>query len=189
MLRSALIAPIPVLLERHAVNAGMRVAFRDGHRQVTYAELFARTGNIASHLVDMGVAAGDCVAVYLPSSVCWVEAVLAIVRAGAVAVPISFDATESELAYRLSDANCTAVFTLSAKKADIERIKLASPLTTRIILSDGAPKAPLRTLDEMAAAERDFRKIDSQKLARRGRAMFQVAATSPARGFQANPGS
>jgi hypothetical protein len=43
------------------------------------------------------------------------------------------------------------------------------------------------SLDQIAAAERDFRKIDSGKLARRARAMLQVAATSPVRGFEANP--
>jgi hypothetical protein len=43
--------------------------------------------------------------------------------------------------------------------------------------------------DEIAAAERDFRKIDSEKLARHTRAIFQVGATSPVQGFQANPGS
>ena len=45
------------------------------------------------------------------------------------------------------------------------------------------------SLDQIAAAERDFRKIDSEKLARHTRAMFQVGATSPVQGFQANPGS
>lgn len=45
------------------------------------------------------------------------------------------------------------------------------------------------SLSEIAAAERDFKKIDTEKLARRGRAMFRFAATSPARGFQANRGS
>jgi len=44
------------------------------------------------------------------------------------------------------------------------------------------------SLDEIVATERDFKKIDSEKLARRARAMLQVAATSPARGFQANAG-
>jgi hypothetical protein len=44
------------------------------------------------------------------------------------------------------------------------------------------------SLDEIAAAERDFKKIDSEKLVRRVRAMLQVAATSPVRGFDANPG-
>jgi hypothetical protein len=42
------------------------------------------------------------------------------------------------------------------------------------------------SLSEIAAAERDFKKIDTEKLARR---MLRFAATSPARGFEANPGS
>jgi hypothetical protein len=42
------------------------------------------------------------------------------------------------------------------------------------------------SLPEMAAAERDFRKIDPQKLARSARGMFRFAATSPARGFEAS---
>jgi hypothetical protein len=45
------------------------------------------------------------------------------------------------------------------------------------------------SLPEIAAAERDFKKIDTEKLARRTRAMFRVAATSPVRGFQASPAS
>lgn len=45
------------------------------------------------------------------------------------------------------------------------------------------------SLAEIAAAERDFKKIDTEKLARRARAMFRFAATSPVRGFEANSGS
>jgi len=45
------------------------------------------------------------------------------------------------------------------------------------------------SLPEIAGAERDFRKIDPVKLARRARGMLRLAATSPARGFEANPGS
>jgi len=40
--------------------------------------------------------------------------------------------------------------------------------------------------DKIAAAQQNFTRIDSEKLARRARAMF--AATSPVHGFQANPG-
>jgi hypothetical protein len=42
--------------------------------------------------------------------------------------------------------------------------------------------------DDIRIAEREFRKIDSEKLARRARAMLQVGATSSVRGFQPNPG-
>ena len=45
------------------------------------------------------------------------------------------------------------------------------------------------SVNDIAAAKRDFMRIDSEKLARRARAMFQVATTSPALGFEANSGS
>jgi uncharacterized protein DUF4912 len=45
------------------------------------------------------------------------------------------------------------------------------------------------SVSEIAAAERDFRKIDPEKLARRARATLRFAATSPARGFEAKAGS
>jgi hypothetical protein len=45
------------------------------------------------------------------------------------------------------------------------------------------------SLPEIAAAQRDFRKIDPEKLARRARGMLRFNATSPSRGFEANPGS
>lgn len=42
---------------------------------------------------------------------------------------------------------------------------------------------------EIAAAARDFKKVDTEKLARRARATLQVAATSSTRAFQASAGS
>ena len=45
------------------------------------------------------------------------------------------------------------------------------------------------SVSEIAASHHDFKKIDIEKLMRRARATFRVAATSPVRGFQANPGS
>jgi hypothetical protein len=58
----------------------------------------------------------------------------------------------------------------------------ATRFDTQILSSLNLPVA------EIAAAERDFRRIDREKLARRSRAMVQVGATSPMRGFQANLG-
>ena len=77
--------------------------------------------------------------------------------------------------------------------------KLISEFQKRLLSSDKPNEATrsekqiLRNLNlslpEIANAERDFRKIDAQKFARRARGMFRFAATSPARGFQANSGS
>ena len=70
-------------------RAGSKVAYRDAHGSVTYAALLERTGNLAGHLADLGIAPGETVAILLPNSVPWVETCLAIARAGAVSVPIS----------------------------------------------------------------------------------------------------
>src|SRR5580658_3025078 len=118
MLHTDLIAPIPELLRRHAAARGDKCAFRDAHSSVTYAELESRTGKLAGHLADCGIAPGDTVAIMLPNSVQWVESCLAIARAGAIGVPISYDATEPEIAYRLEDAACKAAIT-SAERGDL----------------------------------------------------------------------
>lgn len=153
MLRSDLIKPIAVLLERHAAAKGSQVAFEDAARAVTWSEVCGRTANIAGHLADLGIRSGDCVAVYLPNSVDWVEAVLGVVRAGGVAVPVSIDSTESEVAYRLRDANCRAVFTLCERLEAVERLRAEAPsvetvIITRPIARTPAPAGP--TLDSFA---------------------------------------
>jgi hypothetical protein len=76
---------------------------------------------------------------------------------------------------------------------DTSVAKVVSEFQKRVLNSD-KPNAATRSdtqifgnlnlsLPEIAAAERDFKKIDTEKLARRVRAMFRFAATSPVRGF------
>src|SRR4051812_47423291 len=111
MLHADLIAPIPELLKRHARERGSKVAYRDAHTSVTYGELCERTGRLAGHLAHHWIAAGDTVAILLPNSTQWIETCFAIARAGAIGVPISYEASEPEIAYRLQDANCRAIVT------------------------------------------------------------------------------
>jgi len=82
---------------------------------------------------------------------------------------------------------------------DTQLARVVSEFQNRVLSSDEPNEATrsdtqiLRNLNlslsEIAAGERDFKEIDTEKLMRRARAMFRFAATSPARGFQANPGS
>jgi acyl-CoA synthetase (AMP-forming)/AMP-acid ligase II len=136
MLHTDLIAPIPELLRRQAqVHAG-KCAYRDAHSSVTYAELLDRTGKLAGHLADAGIGSNDTVAIMLPNSVQWVESCLAIARAGAISVPISYDSTEAEIAYRLADADCKAVIT-SAERGDlVARLQASAPNLKTLIVTD-----------------------------------------------------
>ena len=146
MLHTDLIAPIPELLRRHAAARGGKCAFRDAQSSVTYAELLDRTGRLAGHLVDNDIAPGDTIAIMLPNSVAWVESSFAITRAGAVGVPISYDASEAEISYRLVDADCKAVITTAERGDLFARLKNAAPsLKTLIVTDRGSCSAePLR---------------------------------------------
>ena len=136
MLHTDLIAPIPELLRRQAAARGSKCAFRDAQTAVTYVELYDRTGKLAGHLGDNGITTGDTVAVMLPNSVAWVESCLAITRAGGVGVPISYDATEPEISYRLSDADCKAVITTGERGDLFARMKNAAPNLKTIVVTD-----------------------------------------------------
>ncbi len=153
MLHTDLIAPLPELLRRHAGARGDKVAYRDANSSVTYAVLGQRTGNLAGHLADAGIGPNDTVALMLPNSVQWVESCLAIARAGTISVPISYDATEPEIAYRLTDADCKAVFTTAERGDLFARLKIAAPgLKTLIVTDRGAGGADALRYEQLAAA-------------------------------------
>jgi acyl-CoA synthetase (AMP-forming)/AMP-acid ligase II len=142
MLQVDLIAPIATLLNRHAKNRPEQVAYWDATRSVTYARLAERTASIAANLAKAGLKEGDRLAIYLPNGVDWIEACFAALRAGVVVVPISFDAAEGEISYRLTDADCSLVVTAAARKELIANIcRDASIAPSVIFAGDGAGEA------------------------------------------------
>ena len=136
MIRDDLIAPISELLERQAQRYPDKTAFSDARRSIRFAELDEATRNLATHLRGGGLNDGEAVAIWLPNSVEWVIACLAAIRARGIAVPISFDATQSEVGYRLGDAQCRVVITKDKRDGDVSELagEVAS-LKTRILLS------------------------------------------------------
>lgn len=142
MLHTDLIASVPALLLRHADQRGQKLAYQDATRQVNYGALAERTANLAGHLADLGINTGDAVAIFLPNGVDWIESCFAITRAGAIGVPISYDATENEIAYRLQDAACKAVITTDERAAVLTTIKAECPALTITIFAERGPRCP-----------------------------------------------
>src|ERR1700734_2749950 len=83
-----------------------------------------------------GTSPDDTVAIMLPNSVAWVESSFAITRAGAIGVPISYDATEAEISYRLADADCKAVITTAERGDLFARLQAAAPNLKTLIVTD-----------------------------------------------------
>ncbi|GAA2688857.1 type I polyketide synthase [Streptomyces lunalinharesii] len=106
-----IVTPLPELLGDHARRLGDKVCFQDRFRRVTYRELAGRTARLAGHLVGLGVARGDRVAVLLGNRVEAVEGLLAVTRASGVGVPLDPGSSEAELTRLLDDSGARVLLT------------------------------------------------------------------------------
>jgi long-chain acyl-CoA synthetase len=77
-------------------------ALIEAHATVTYGALRARAARCRGGLAERGVSGGDRVAMVLPTGVDFVVAYLAILSAGAVAVPLNPQSPASELTRELA---------------------------------------------------------------------------------------
>ncbi|MEV5238427.1 type I polyketide synthase [Streptomyces cinnamoneus] len=150
-IRGELIRAVPDVLTAHAARAGGKTAFRDARRGVTYRELDERTCRLAGHLVRLGVRRGDRVALLLGNRVETAESFLAVLRAGAVGVPLDPGAADAELAYFLDDSGAVAVVAEEAQLPRVARLAAVWPrLRSRVLVvgagtdavPDGAASGP-----------------------------------------------
>jgi len=102
-------------------NFPQAVALSDGARQISYGELDCRADRFAGHLVQLGIASGDTVAICMGRSFDWIIAALGIMRAGAAYVPLDAAWPDSRLRFAMDDAGVTA---LVARAALLERLQV-----------------------------------------------------------------
>ncbi|XOF32607.1 MAG: AMP-binding protein [Candidatus Electrothrix sp. YB6] len=81
------------------------------HEPITYREFHARILALSAKLQEDGVQFGDRVALLAENSCNWVTAYLAVVRLGAVCVPILPDLPEADVQNILSEMECSSIFT------------------------------------------------------------------------------
>jgi malonyl-CoA/methylmalonyl-CoA synthetase len=133
-------------------------------QHISYGELIARAGRMANVLVDRGVKTGDRVAAQTEKSVPGLVLYLAVVRAGAVYLPLNTAYTLNELEYFISDAEPSLVVCDPSKADGIGAIarKVGAKVETLGAdgtgsLTDAASKAPaefhtiVRANDDLAA--------------------------------------
>src|SRR6185437_2657579 len=133
-------------------------------RRISYGDLIARAGKVANVLVSRGVKVGDRVAAQTEKSVAGLVLYLAVVRAGAVYLPLNTAYTLNELEYFLTDAEPSLVVCDPAKADGIGAIaaKIKAKVETldadgRGTLTDAAETADaqfvtaVRTDDDLAA--------------------------------------
>ncbi len=103
---------------------------------LTFADVMAQSGRVASALVERGVGPGDRVAAQIEKSAEALMLYLGAIRAGAVFLPLNTAYTDAELAYFLGDAEPAVVVCDPAR---------------REALAPAAAKARVRALETLGA--------------------------------------
>lgn len=103
---------------------------------VSYLELHYDSNRLANYFLDQGVAKGDRVVLYLPKSVFFVNAHLALQKIGAISVPLNPGFKKSEMAYLLGDADPKLVV---AGNTQDKTMKQVDPRLTTLVIDSQTP--------------------------------------------------
>ncbi|MFT3852903.1 MAG: long-chain fatty acid--CoA ligase [Ilumatobacteraceae bacterium] len=136
-----------------------RTALVAGERELTYADLEARTNQVARALLTLGVRRGDRVGMLMLNSVEFMELVFATAKLGAIAVPINFRLGGAEVGYILDDAGCD-VLAYHRALAPLARAGLDASSRVRVRLLIDTPAGwPGDAGPETAPGELDYAEV------------------------------
>jgi acetyl-CoA synthetase/medium-chain acyl-CoA synthetase len=131
-------------------------------RRITFAEFAARSDRVAAGLAARGIGAGDRVLLVLPRVVEWWEAILAIMKLGAVSLPGTTLLTARDLAYRLQASGAKAVITDPEVAARVDEAAENAPDLQLSVMVGGARDGWVG-YEELAAADASgFRPADTR---------------------------
>jgi long-chain acyl-CoA synthetase len=125
------------LLDEALLRYADRHAFICLDRTLRYAELDAYSRRMAAWLQSRGMPKGARVAIMLPNVLQYPIALLAVLRAGYVAVNINPQHTASELEYELKDAGAEAIIILENFGAMLEGVLPNTAIRHVIVTSVG----------------------------------------------------
>jgi long-chain acyl-CoA synthetase len=99
---------LSVILEDSAKRYPAKAAFTFMDTSITYAELNATVNKVANGLISRGIRPGDKVALSCPNLPAFPVLYYAIIKTGAVVVPLSVLLKKDEIAYHLRDSDAKA---------------------------------------------------------------------------------
>jgi acetyl-CoA synthetase len=151
-------------LDRHVeAGNGDRVALLwEGEpgdsRRITYAELTQEVKRVANVLTDLGIGAGDRVAIYLPMIPEAVAAMLAVVRVGAIHSVVFGGFSADSLRARIDDAGAKLVITADGgyRKGKVSALKPAVDMA----LSDRNGSGAQETVEHVLVVKRGGNDVD-----------------------------
>jgi fatty-acyl-CoA synthase len=125
-------------LERHALMQPGATALRFLGRTITWADLHRRVTALADALSRRGVGFGDRVMILMLNRPEFVESVLAANMLGAIAVPVNFRLTPTELAFLVDDCEARVMITEPVLAAVATGVRDVTPILDMIIVAEAA---------------------------------------------------
>ncbi|MDX1394215.1 MAG: AMP-binding protein, partial [Gemmatimonadota bacterium] len=101
---------IDELLDRHARERPATVSMQVDDVSVTYGELLERVEQLAAHLVEEGLEAGDRIALLCKNDFAFCELMMAASRTGIVLVPLNYRLALPEIEFIVQDSGARILF-------------------------------------------------------------------------------
>ncbi|MDL5033561.1 amino acid adenylation domain-containing protein, partial [Pelomonas sp. APW6] len=123
------------------------IALEQGDQRLSYAQLLVQTQALGGWLASQGVGEEDRVAVCVPRSMAWVQALLGVWQAGAGYVPLDPQWPDARLAQTLQDCAPKAILTLGAAQQERLRQLSAQAEVPVLDLQQPLPASPALDLE------------------------------------------
>lgn len=140
-------ANLPDALRAAAAQFARQDALRFVDHSISFAAINTRSDSLAQHLLTQGIAQGERIGLYCPNSAAFVIAYCAILKAGAVVVPLNLLHHPQELAFICADAGISG---LLYHPVFAEQVAAFSP---------GLASLRFRMLMDEAASEGDWQRL------------------------------
>src|SRR6267143_7320771 len=130
---------IGLLPERAARRWGSREALAFQGRRWTFADVAARVDAAAKGLLELGIAPGDKVALWMVNRPEWIDAMFAIMKIGAILVPVNTRFRTEDMAYVLGQSDTSAVI-LADRSGPVDYLGMMREVAPALSGRRGAPR-------------------------------------------------
>src|SRR5262249_33720369 len=140
------------LFEHQADAHPDRTALICADQRLTYGELEKRANQLAGFLRGRGIKRGDCVGLWLPRSLDAYVALVAVLKAGAVYVPLDPDFPAARVSFILSDCHARALL-IRESLVQPAGVDARSPVDSGHRSADRNVRAPMPGVGDTAGLE------------------------------------
>jgi carnitine-CoA ligase len=174
---------VPDLLARRAAELPDKVLFDFSGETITYSEFDEQTNRLANGFAAIGVKAGDRVCYMLDNNSDTARVWFALIKLGAIVVPINIAYRGEFLRHQVADAGASIIV---IEPDYVERIAaIADTLDVSLLICRGAPPSsvPIRSIRlETVAVDNATRPAVHIDMADRAMLMYTSGTTGPSKG-------